>query len=144
MGRRPREPDARRIAMGTVKPVPEGYHSITPYISIRGAAEAIAFYQRAFGAVELYRMPMPDGRLGHAELQIGDSRIMRADEMPEMPDAIAKSPRTLKGTSFGLNLYVKDVDAVFAQAVAAGEAEERPVRTQCYGDRSGTVAAPFG
>ena len=130
--------------MGTVKPIPEGYHSITPYLSIKGAAEAIAFYQRAFGAVELYRMPMPDGRVGHAELQIGDSRIMLADEMPEMPDAVAKSPRTLQGTSFGLALYLKDVDAAFAQAIAAGGTVKRPVKTQFYGDRSGTLEDPFG
>lgn len=130
--------------MGAVRPIPEGYHSITTYLSIKGAAEAIAFYQRAFGAVELYRMPMPDGRVGHAELQIGDSRIMLADEMPEMPDAITKSPRTLGGTSFGLALYLPDVDAAFAKAIAAGGTVKRPVKTQFYGDRSGTLEDPFG
>jgi len=130
--------------MAAAKPIPEGYHSITPYLSIKGAAEAIAYYQRAFGAVELYRLAMPDGRIGHAELQIGDSRIMLADEMPEMPDAVAQSPRTLKGTSFGLALYLKDVDAAFAQAVAAGGTVKRPVKMQFYGDRSGTLEDPFG
>lgn len=130
--------------MAAAKPIPEGYHSITPYLSIKGAAEAIAYYQRAFGAVELYRLAMPDGRIGHAELQIGDSRIMLADEMPEMPDAVAQSPRTLKGTSFGLALYLKDVDAAFAQAIAAGGTVKRPVKMQFYGDRSGTLEDPFG
>jgi PhnB protein len=127
-----------------VKPIPEGYHAITPYLSIKGAAEAIAYYQRAFGAVELYRLGMPGGRIGHAELQIGDSRVMLADEMPDMPDATAQSPRTLKGTSIGLVLYLKDVDAAFAQAVAAGGTVKRPVTTQFYGDRSGTLEDPFG
>jgi len=130
--------------MAAVKPIPEGYHSITPYLSIKGAAEAIAYYQRAFGAVELYRLAMPDGRIGHAELQIGDSRIMLADEMPEMPDIVARSPRTLNGTSFGLALYLKDVDAAFAQAIAAGGTVKRAVTTQFYGDRSGTLEDPFG
>jgi PhnB protein len=130
--------------MPAVKPIPDGYHTITPYLSIKGAAEAIAYYQRAFGAVELYRLPMPDGRIGHAELQIGDSRLLLADEMPEMPDIVFRSPRTLKGTSFGLVLYLKDVDAAFAQAIAAGGTVLRPVKTQFYGDRSGTLEDPFG
>jgi len=127
----------------TVKPIPEGYHAITPYLSIKGAAEAIAYYQRAFGAVELYRLGMPDGRVGHAELQIGDSRIMLADES-DMADATAQSPRTLKSTSIGMVLYLKDVDAAFAQAVAAGGTIKRAVTTQFYGDRSGTLEDPFG
>lgn len=130
--------------MSAVKPIPEGYHAVTPYLSIKGAAEAIAFYQRAFGATELYRMPMPDGRLGHAELQLGDSRIMLADEMLDMADAVARSPRTLKGTSISLLIYLKDVDTVFAQAIAAGATMKRPVATQFYGDRSGTLEDPFG
>jgi len=126
-----------------VKPIPEGYHAITPYLSIKGAAEAIAYYQRAFGAVELYRLGMPDGRVGHAELRIGDSRIMLADES-DMADATAQSPRTLKGTTIGMVLYLKDVDAAFAQAVAAGGKVKRGVTTQFYGDRSGTLEDPFG
>jgi len=126
------------------KPIPQGYHAITPYLSIKGAAEAIAFYERAFGATELYRLDMPDGRLGHAELQIGDSRIMLSDEMPEMSDAITRSPRTLKGTTFGLRVYVANVDAAFPQAVAAGAIVKRPLETQFYGDRSGTLEDPFG
>jgi PhnB protein len=127
-----------------VKPIPDGYHSLTPYISIKGAAKAIEFYKRAFGAtVEVY-MGMPDGRVGHAELQIGDSRLMLADEMADMPDAVAKSPESLGGTTFGLNLYLPDVDAQFQRAVEAGATVKRPVKTQFYGDRSGTIEDPFG
>jgi PhnB protein len=127
-----------------VKPIPDGYHSLTPYISIKGAAKAIEFYKRAFGAtVEVY-MGMPDGRVGHAELQIGDSRLMLADEMADMPDAVAKSPESLGGTTFGLNLYLPDVDAQVQRAVEAGATVKRPVKTQFYGDRSGTIEDPFG
>jgi PhnB protein len=127
-----------------VKPIPDGYHSITPYISIKGAAKAIEFYKKAFGAkVEVF-MGMPDGRVGHAELQIGDSRLMLADEMPEMADAITRSPESLGGTTFGINLYLPDVDAQFQRAVDAGATVKRPVKTQFYGDRSGTIADPFG
>jgi PhnB protein len=129
---------------GKAKPVPEGYHTITPYLSIKGAASALSFYKRAFGAEELYRLDMPDGRIGHAELQIGESRIMLADEMPEMPDAVTKSPRTLGGTTAGFHVYVADVDAQFKRAVEAGATVKRPVKDQFYGDRSGTVEDPFG
>jgi PhnB protein len=128
----------------TVNPVPVGYHAVTPYLSISGAAAAIDFYKRAFGAEELYRLEMEGGIIGHAEIQIGDSRIMLADDMPSMPDAVARSPQVLKGTTFGLNVYLKDVDARFQQAVAAGAVVKRPVATQFYGDRSGTVQDPFG
>jgi PhnB protein len=127
-----------------VKPIPDGYHSVTPYLSIKGAAKAVAFYQQAFGAKELVRMDMPDGRIGHAELQIGDSRIMLADEMPEMPDAVAKSPASLRGTTVGLNIYLENVDAAFKRAVEAGGKVKRPVTDQFYGDRSGTLEDPFG
>lgn len=130
--------------MAKPKAIPDGYHSLTAYISVRGAAGAIAFYREAFGATELYRLDMPDGRVGHAELQIGNSRLMLADEMPEMADAITRSPRALGGTTFGMNLYVEDSDALFARAVAAGAKVLRPVQTQFYGDRSGTVEDPFG
>jgi PhnB protein len=126
------------------KPIPDGYHTLNLYISVKGASEALAFYQRAFGAEELYRLSMPDGRVGHAELRIGDSRLMLADEMPEMPDAVARSPRSLGGTTFGLHVYVADVDADFKRAVAAGATVRRPVTDQFYGDRSGTVEDPFG
>src|SRR4051812_20918094 len=108
-----------------VKPIPDGYHSVTPYFSVKGGADALAFYERAFGAKVLFRLDMPDGRLGHAEIQIGDSRLMLADEMPEMADAVARSPKTLGGTTFGLNVYVPDVDAQFEQAVRAGATVKR-------------------
>jgi PhnB protein len=127
-----------------VNPIPDGYHSVTPYLSVKGAAKAIEFYKRAFGATELVRMGMPDGRVGHAELQIGDSRIMLADEMLEMSEAVARSPASLGGTTFGLNVYLPDVDAQFQRAIEAGATVKRPVQTQFYGDRSGTVADPFG
>ena len=127
-----------------VKPIPDGYHTITPYLSIKGVAAALEFYKRAFGAKEIYRLGMPDGRIGHAELQIGNSRIMMADEMPEMPDAIAQSPKSLGGTTSGMCIYVADVDAQFHRAVEAGATVKRPVKDQFYGDRSGTVEDPFG
>ena len=128
----------------TVSPIPHGYHSVTPYLSIKRAADAIAFYKCAFGAEELYRLEMPGGIIGHAEIQIGDSRIMLADDMPDMPDAVARSPEILKGTTFGLCVYVKDVDARFQTAVDAGAIVKRPVTNQFYGDRSGTLQDPFG
>ncbi len=124
-----------------VKPVPDGYHSVTPYLIVRGAARAIEFYGRAFGAVELMRMPQPDGRIGHAELRIGDSPVMLADEHPEIG---ARSPETVGGSPVTLMLYVPDVDATVARAVAAGARVTRPVADQFYGDRSGAVADPFG
>jgi PhnB protein len=129
---------------GKVKPVPEGYRTVTPYLSIRGAGEAIAFYKKAFGAIEKVRMDMPGGKVGHAELEIGDSMIMLADEFPEMPDIVARSPKTLGGTSFGINLYVEDVDTRFKQAVEAGATVKRPLVDQFYGDRNGTIEDPFG
>ncbi len=124
-----------------VRPIPEGYHSVTPYLSIDGAAEAIEFYKKAFGAKELYRMPAPDGRIGHAEIQIGDSRIMLADENPEMG---GRSPKSLGGSPVGLMVYVEDVDHQFQQAMAAGAQVTRPPKDQFYGDRSGTLEDPFG
>jgi PhnB protein len=127
-----------------VKPIPDGYHSVTPYLSIKGAAEAIAFYKKAFGAEEVFRMPMPDGKVGHAELMIGNSRIMVADEFPEMSDAVCRSPKTLGGTAIGLNVYLPDVDARFKSAIEAGGKVRREVQTQFYGDRSGTLEDPYG
>ena len=124
-----------------VKPIPDGYHSVTPYLIVHDATKALDFYKKAFGAQELFRMPMPNGRIGHAEIQVGDSRIMLADEFPEMG---AKSARAFGGTPVGMCLYVEDVDARFQQAVAAGATVERPVMDQFYGDRSGTVVDPFG
>ena len=121
--------------------IPEGYHSVTPYLYVRGAAQALEFFKRAFNATELFRMPMPDGRLGHSEFRIGDSILMMADELP---DSGVKGPQTLGGTSIGIALYVEDCDALFRRAVEAGAKVERPLADQFYGDRSGTVIDPFG
>lgn len=129
---------------GKVKPVPDGYHTITPYISVRNASDAIAFYKKAFGAEELVRMDMPGNKVGHAELRIGDSRFMLADEFPEMPDALSKSPQALGGTTMAFNVYVPDVDARFQRAIDAGGKVKRPIKDQFYGDRSGTLEDPFG
>jgi PhnB protein len=123
------------------KPIPEGYHSVTPYLIIKGATQAIDFYKKAFGATELFRMPAPGGKIGHAEIKIGDSPIMLADEFPEMGH---KSPQTLGGSPISIMIYVTDVDTVFKQAIAAGGKEQRPVKDQFYGDRSGTLEDPFG
>ena len=122
-------------------PVPEGYHAVTPYLIARNASAAIEFYKKAFGAEEVYRLAMPDGRVGHAELRIGGSVVMLADEFPEMG---AKSPAALGGTPVSLLFYVADVDAAAARAVAAGAKVKRPVVDQFYGDRSGTFEDPFG
>jgi PhnB protein len=124
-----------------VKPIPEGYHSVTPYLIVSDAAGAIEFYKKAFGATELLRMPAPGGRVGHAELRIGDSRIMLADEYPDMG---ARSPKAFGGSPVSLHLYVEDVDAVAKQALAAGAKELRPIKDQFYGDRLGSVTDPFG
>jgi PhnB protein len=125
----------------SVKPIPDGYHSVTPYLIVKDGAKALDFYTRALGATELYRFPGPNGGIGHAELQIGDSRIMLGEECPVMK---ATSPETLGGTTFGLCIYTEDVDARFDQAVAAGGKVFRPVQDQFYGDRSGTLEDPFG
>ncbi len=124
-----------------VKPVPEGYHHVTPYLVIKGAAAAIDFYKKAFAAVEVMRMPQPDGRIGHAELKFGDSFVMLADEFPEMGIV---SPATLGNTPVGLLLYVDDVDKTVEQAVALGAKIQKPVADQFYGDRTGTIEDPFG
>ena len=124
-----------------VKPVPEGYHTATPYLIIKGAAAALEFYKNAFGATELLRMPKPDGRIGHAEIKIGDSIIMLADEFPEIG---ARSPDFYGGSPITIMLYVADVDAVFNRAVAAGAKVERLVANQFYGDRTGGIIDPFG
>ena len=123
------------------KSVPDGYHSVTPYLIIKGAAKAIEFYKQAFGASELMRMEGPDGRIGHAEIKIGDSPIMLADEYPEIG---YRSPAALGGTPVSIMLYVEDVYTLFPRAVAAGAKVLQPVQDQFYGDRSGTVADPFG
>jgi PhnB protein len=121
--------------------IPEGYHSITPYLVIKGAANAIDFYKRAFGATEVMRMASPDGKIGHAEITIGDSRIMLADEYPEMGH---RSPQSIGGTGVSLMVYLENVDEVFKRAVAAGARQLQPVKDQFYGDRSGTLRDPFG
>jgi PhnB protein len=125
----------------TVKPIPDGYHSVTPYLIISGAAAAIDYYKQAFGASELMRMPAPGGKIGHAEIKIGDSPIMLADEHPEMG---YKSPQTLGGSPVSIMIYVTDVDTVFDRAIAAGGKVQRPVKDQFYGDRMGTLEDPFG
>lgn len=125
----------------SVKPIPDGYHSITPYLIIKGAAKALDFYKLAFGAVERFRMDDGDGRIGHAEILIGNSLVMLADEHPEMG---ARGPETWGGSPVGLVLYVEDVDAVFDRAVEAGATVERPVADQFYGDRTGGLKDPFG
>jgi PhnB protein len=124
-----------------VKAIPAGYHSITPYLIIDGAARAIDFYRRAFDAKELMRIPSPHDKIGHAEIKIGDSVIMMADEHPEMD---ARSPTHFGGSPVTILLYVEDVDKQFKQALAAGATEVRPVADQFYGDRSGTLKDPFG
>ena len=124
-----------------VKAVPDTYNTATPYLVVRGAAKAIEFYKKAFGAKEIMRFPQPDGRLGHAEIQIGDSKVMLADEMPEM-DFLG--PNARGGSAVHLHLYVDNVDAVVKQALAAGARELRPVEDQFYGDRLGAVSDPFG
>ena len=122
-----------------VAPIPPGYATVTPYLIIRGAAKAIDFYKRAFGATELFRLDGPDDTIGHAEIKIGDSPIMLADGMPDYRD-----PLTLGGTAVSFMVYVPDVDAAFARAIAAGATVQRPVIDQFYGDRTGTLVDPFG
>src|SRR5262245_30779118 len=119
-----------------VNPIPAGYHTATPYLIVRDAARAIEFYTRAFGAAELMRFADPHGRVGHAEIKIGDSPIMLADEVPEMGYC---SPQSLGGAAVSIMLYVEDVDARFSQAIAAGAKARKPVADQFYGDRSGTL-----
>ena len=123
-----------------VKPIPEGYHSVTPYLYVQGASDAIEFYKKAFGAVEIMRMDW-NGKIGHAEIKIGDSPIMLADESLEMG---ARSARTIGGSPISLMVYVEDVDARVAQAVAAGAKLTRPIANQFYGDRTGGIDDPFG
>jgi PhnB protein len=125
----------------SVGPVPEGYHSVTPYLVADGAAAALAFYERVFGARLLMRLDGPGGKIGHAEIQIGTSRLMLADEHPEMG---IRGPRSIGGSSVSLMLYVPDVDAVVAAAVAAGAKLQRPVEDKFYGDRMGSIEDPFG
>jgi PhnB protein len=127
--------------MTNVKPIPDGYRTVTPYLFIKGASAAIDFYKNVFGATERVRMPGPNGRVMHAELQIGESIIMLADEVPQIG---AKSPQTIGGASSSLHVYVENVDAVAQKAVDSGATLSRPVADQFYGDRNGTIIDPFG
>ncbi len=123
------------------KPIPAGYHTVTPYLVVNNAAAAIDFYKRAFGAKEVMRMDGPQGKIGHAELKIGDSTIMLADEMP---GARERSPQSLGGTATGIFLYVEDVDAAFKQATTAGAKVDTPLADMFWGDRYGKLSDPFG
>ena len=124
-----------------VQPIPAGYHSVTPYLLVRGAAKALDWYAQALGARELMRFPLTGGGIAHAEVMIGDSHVMLADEVPDQGFV---GPQTLGGAGVSLMLYVDDVDATFARAVAAGATSRRAVVDQFYGDRSGTLVDPFG
>lgn len=126
---------------GKVNPIPQNYHRVTPYLVVDGAAEAIDYYTRVFGAAEMMRMPAPGNRIGHAELKIGDSVVMLADANQEMGH---KSPKTLGGSPISLLLYVEDADATAKKAVENGGKLVRPVENQFYGDRMGGVEDPFG
>lgn len=126
--------------MGT-NPIPEGYHTVTPYLGVDDAAKAIEFYQRAFGATERGRMPGPDGKIAHAELQIGNSIVMTSDPFPQ---STIKSPKQIGGTSVSIFLYVEDVDSVVQDAVDAGATITMPVEDMFWGDRFGQVQDPFG
>jgi PhnB protein len=135
--------EGEKIMTKKVSPIPEGYNSITPYLVIRGAAQAIDYYKEVFGATELFRMDQPDGKVGHAELKIGESRIMLADENPDMGEGHA-SAATIGASPVSLYLYIPDVDRVVERAVAAGAKILKPVQDQFYGDRSGFIQDPFG
>jgi PhnB protein len=124
-----------------VKPIPEGYHTLTPYLAVDDAAEAIDYYKKAFGAKERGRMDTPDGKIGHAELEIGDSIVMLSDPFPH---SSTRTPKELGGTSASVFLYVEDVDAVVKKAVDAGATVTMEVADQFWGDRFGTIADPFG
>ena len=126
--------------MADVKPIPEGYHSLTPYLVVDGGAEALEYYKKAFGATELFRMEH-EGKIGHAEMKIGDSPFMLADGCAEMG---YKGPKAYGGTPVSLMIYVDDCDATYKQAIDAGGTEMKPLQDQFYGDRSGTLTDPFG
>jgi PhnB protein len=123
------------------RPIPEGHHTATPYLIVKGAAQALEFYKKAFGARETMRFAAPDGQIGHAEIRIGDSVIMLADEHPDMG---YRGPAALGGSPVSILLYVEDVDRWFERAIAAGGKVMRPVADQFYGDRTGTLIDPFG
>jgi PhnB protein len=127
--------------MSNVRPIPEGYHTVTPYLICNGAAQAIEFYKQAFGAVEAVRMAVSGGKVMHAEIKIGDSFIMLADENPE---GAARSPQSYGGSPISVLLYVENVDGVVAQAVSAGAKLTAPLKDEVYGDRTATIVDPFG
>ena len=127
--------------MADVKPIPEGYPQVTPYLCVDGADAAIDFYTNVFGAKERMRMPAPEGKVGHAELELGNALIMLSDEMPDFGN---KSPKTVGGTPVILSLYVEDVDGVFGKAIEAGATAIREPEDQFYGDRAGQFEDPFG
>jgi PhnB protein len=127
--------------MAKVKQVPDGYHSVTPYLVVDGASDAIDWYGKVLGAKERMRIPMPGDRVGHAELELGDSVIMLADEFPDMG---VRGPKTIGGSPVSILVYVQDVDAVFDQAVKAGATAREQPDDKFYGDRSGTFEDPFG
>ena len=129
--------------MSKVSPIPKGYHSITPYLIVKGSAQAIDYYKKIFGATEVFRMDTPDGKVAHAELQIGDSRIMLADEQPNMGAGHA-SAASIGASPVSLYLYLPDVDRVVERATAAGAKILKPVQDQFYGDRTGFIQDPFG
>ena len=124
-----------------IKPIPEGYHTLSPYLTVRGASDALEFYKKAFGASEICRLDMPDGKIAHAEFKIGDSIFMISDESLQCP---SKSPETLGGSAVTLHLYVTNADATFADAIKAGAKETMPLADQFWGDRMGGVVDPFG
>lgn len=124
-----------------VKATPDGYHTATPYLIIQGAAAALDFYKKVFGATEIMRMAQPEGKIGHAEIRIGDSVVMLADEVPQMG---YRGPKSLGGSPVSLMLYVEDVDAAVARAVAAGAKLTQPVQDKFYGDRNGVIEDPLG
>jgi len=127
--------------MANVRPIPEGYPQVTPYLIVDDASAAIDFYSNVFGAKERVRMPAPEGKIGHAELQLGDSLIMLADEFPDMGN---RSPRSVGGSPVTVSVYTEDVDDVHERALKAGAKELRPVENQFYGDRAGQFEDPFG
>jgi len=125
----------------SAKAIPADHHTVTPYLAIKNGVKALEFYKKAFGATEAYKLILPDGRLGHAEIRLGDSLIMLSDELPEYG---GKAPDTLGGSPVSIHLYVEDADALFKRALAAGAKERKPVMDQFYGDRSGQLEDPFG
>ena len=124
-----------------VKPIPKGYHSVTPYLVVENAAKALDFYKHAFGAKEMFRMDGPGGKIAHAEIQIGDSRVMLADESPEMN---SRAPGSIGETPVSLMIYTENVDTVFKAALKAGGIQTRAVEDMFYGDRTGSLTDPFG